>query len=173
MILVRNTNTYLRGEQILKNETQQVAQLQKTDAGNQAASALSRQIFNGCEEMKSYLLAYATGGSKTIDNDFESKNIVIGDGNTQDYLSWDKAASGKLDELAKAIDQYNTLNGKLPVSSVKPIPVNCTVINRNEEKPQEKIIGALNDLQQIQMLVLQNELEVVTGQGQKGLTAAK
>ncbi|MBC7554973.1 MAG: hypothetical protein H7257_13465 [Taibaiella sp.] len=171
LITIRNTNSYLRSEQILKNEAINLAQLAKTDTANIPDIELGNKVYNTCEELKGYLLQYATGGSKTIDGDFESKEVFIRDANTQDYLSQNPAAAAKLDELAKAVTAYNNATAKNGLRS--PIPMSYTIVNTREHKVLDKVTSALNDLLQVQMLVLQNRIELYAAQNDKGLTALK
>ncbi len=159
IIAIRNTNSFLRSEQILKNEAAQVAKLSGGDSVSTPTLTLSKQILSTCEEMKAGLLEYVTG-VKIIGSDFESKGEVIEDGNTQDYLSQNSVASAKLDELAKAVEKYNALTTVATNRNVKPIPMKYSIINTNENKVQYKVSGALNDIIQIQMLVLQNQREL-------------
>ena len=157
MMSVRNTKVFLRNEQILRSEQMLLAKDSPRDSTNIAPMALSRQVYSTCEELKGYLLEWETG-SKTIGDDFEKTNTLIQDRAVEDYFSGNAAASAKLQELGKVIAQYNAATAQY--SSLHPIPVEANVIDVNN-KQQYKVTGALNDIIQIQMLVLQNQRALV------------
>jgi hypothetical protein len=156
---VSYTLSYLRSEQILKNEEQQLARYAKVDTNNNNSVKLGRQVFSTCEELKSNLVEFASG-SKVIDDDFESKNVFINEVNTGDYLNANDFASGKREDLIKEVNEYNMANAGHP--NLKLIPVRTNIIDKNNDRGPNKASFALADLIQIQMLVLQNERECYT-----------
>ncbi len=153
MIDTRLTKNYLRNEQILKNEQKSAQQYAKTNPAK--PDALSKEMYNRCEELKSFLVKCETGND-AIGEDFESRHLVIGDHSAMDYFYRTPEALTKLKELQNMSVQYNTAM-KQPAGLALPVPVTSNIIDLLDNKTQYKVPNALNDLIQIQMILLQNE----------------
>jgi hypothetical protein len=149
----KNTATFLRNEEILQTEKNQVEQYIKVNSINEASLEISRKIYNQCEELKSLIIEYETG-FKVIDAG--KTDIRISDKWLPNYMANMPQAAKKLDELKTIVEQYNESNASLTSAGIRTIPVQSTVLDRSEERS----IGALNSFIQIQMYVLQNEREL-------------
>ncbi len=159
---IRVTSSYLRNEDILKNEERQVAKLAKTDSINAVAVTASKNVLKTCEDLKAELLEYATG-VKALSSDFESRNEIIGTANVQDFLSIRESGPGKLKAVNEAVFYFNSLH------NIKPIPVTWTILDQSNNQYNNKVYMALNDVIQIQMLALQNQRALYESGGQKEL----
>jgi hypothetical protein len=147
------TTNYFRSEQLLKNEQKQTELFVKNDGANMTEVTLRNDINKACEELKTLIIEQVTG-HKSIDADFESTNVLIG----ENWLNFsgDSQASSELDALKRKVEQYNEANSKLASTDLQIIPVKYSVLDASEFKAND----ALNDLVQIQMFVLQNEREL-------------
>lgn len=140
------TRSLFINEQILENEQKWVNNYLKADANQSEFIKESTEIFNLTANLKSILLKNEIGQSK-IEEDFESKNLLIGESWTNDYLANDFA---KIKELKSKIESYNSkLTGEM-----QKIQVENSIVSGFDKK----IDLALNDLIQIQMIALQNQM---------------
>lgn len=147
----RVTKNYLLSEHILKNEQKQLEQYNKNTAAK-GTSPLSKEIYNICEELKSFAIKSETGYD-FIGDDFESRHILLQDRSVMDAFNNTPAAYEKLKQLLTMAVEYNSaING-----SSDKLPVTSNIIDLRENKTQYKVPNALNDLIQIQMILLQNE----------------
>jgi len=145
-LYANNTRSLFINEQILQKEQQLVVQNQKVDSTTSELTKASAEIFNLTAELKSYLLEKEIGQSK-IDEDFETKNLLITETWSSDYLAEDFA---KIKELKSKIEAYNSkLTGEM-----QKIQLTNSVVDGFDKK----IDLALNDLIQIQMIALQNQM---------------
>ena len=151
LMAVRNTVSYMRSEQILKDE--QSLQCDSPGAATGELARLTTQINEGCATLKKELVGYATGAPQAQEGDL-NKTVFIKDATAQDYFSEHPATDSQLAALAKAIGAYNAA---LSGPGLKKIPESYTVINQAEDKAQEKVTVALSDLIQVQMILLQNQ----------------
>ncbi len=165
----KNTISFLRSEQLLENEGQQLVKYAKNENVVKAELEPGDQVYQACESLKSEMLQYATGAKK-INEDFEVKGTLIGNANARDFLINDDGAAAKLRVLSGAVFHYNST--AVPKHNLKPIPVKWTVVDPKQENIQERVVSALNDIIQIQMLVLQNNREILSA-GQKGLVSVQ
>lgn len=149
MMLVRNTSSYLRNEQLLKSEFEILNGI--SDSISNFNKATETRIYSLCEELKAEMI---TGeiGSSSIPNDFESKNILMEDVFVEKYLA-DDESMGKLNELNKLIGEYN----KQSKGAFMTIPIEFTILDELGYIRNEKLYNTLNELNQIQMFVLQNK----------------
>jgi len=138
---VETTSAYLRDEQILRNE-QKITSLTKNTLSAELLQS-SDEIYHLCSELKTYLLKKETG-LETIGNDFESKNVLISETSTSNFLAPHQAA-----KLKQKIEDYNA---KMANANQK-IPVTHSIFDKNNQRIDE----SLNNLTQIQMVVLQNQ----------------
>lgn len=148
MMCIRDTESYLRNERILKME----AQLMAKPSTPVTVDALSQKIYAACEDIKASMLQWETG-YKTIGEDFVSKNALIKDHSTRDFFQQNTAAESRLEELNQDIYAYNQLSAS---RKLQPIPTESTIVDLNLNRSPVRVRGALDDLIRIQMLVLQN-----------------
>jgi hypothetical protein len=141
----KNTDYFLRNEQMVQNEQRLLSQMKSDTAVSDDGNKISRL----CDELKSFLLQKETGSDK-IDPDFESKGIMIGDTYADDYLAHAPDQDRKLKQLQQAIKGYNEKHSG--VSGFQPISVRNSIFD-----DPGRVRTALNDLIQIQMAVLQNQ----------------
>ncbi len=151
MMLIRNTSSYLRNEQLLKNEMAILNSMH--DSSKSINLASETRIFNLCEELKTEMITGEIGQS-IIPTDFESKNILMEDVFVEKYLADDESMS-KLNELSKLINDFN----KQPSNALLPIQIKFTILDKLDFIRNEKLYNTLNELNQIQMFVLQNRVE--------------
>ncbi|RZJ34163.1 MAG: hypothetical protein EOO51_10795 [Flavobacterium sp.] len=137
---VANTVSYLQADRIVKNEKRQSAGIPDPQA---------EMIFNLCEDLKTFLIEKETG-MKSINDNFESQNAVIGDTQSMQYISQSAQASKKIETLRKAISAYNSSGS----GHFQKLPAEVFVNG-------DKIQKSLNDLMQLQMIVLQNHRDLV------------
>jgi hypothetical protein len=138
-----NTTSFLQDEQIVKNEKRQIEALATHDAKSEA-------IYNLCEELKVFLVESETG-LKKLDANFESRDAYISEGWPSAYFSNSSGATKKLEELKTLVNDYNQSR----------VGANFNPLKTSVFKLDERILGTLNSLNQIQMLVLQNQRELV------------
>jgi hypothetical protein len=150
---ISDTGYFVRNEQIVKTEQRQVQELIKKNTESQAVLEQSQQINRLCNELKAFVLQQETG-FKTIDSDFENKEIFIGDTWVGGYFSDSSEAMNKLNGLKKLIQEYNQAHSKS--SNLQPIPLKATVF-----EAKDRVKEILNDFIQIQMVVLQNQRELL------------
>jgi hypothetical protein len=138
-----NTTSFLQDEQIVKNEKRQMEALATPDTKSQS-------IYNLCEELKVFLVENETG-LKKLDADFESRDAYISEGWPSPYFSNSPQATKKLDELKALVNEYNQSRAGANFN-----PLKTSVFDLDE-----RILGTLNSLSQIQMVVLQNQRDLV------------
>jgi hypothetical protein len=102
------------------------------------------------------ILERATG-FKTLDASSSGKNILINEKWFPGFFSDRPEALQKLSELKSVVEEYNKNLPAVSAQTVHAVPVQSTVLDLKEEK----LTGALSNLIQIQMYVLQNEREMV------------
>jgi hypothetical protein len=149
MMLLRNTSSYLRNEQLLKSELDILNGF--SDSINNFDKVTETRIFNLCEELKAEMITGEIGQS-IIPTDFESKNILMEDVFVEKYLA-DAESMGKLNELNKLIGEYNQQSK----GAMMTIPIEFTIFDELGYIRNEKLYNTLNELNQIQMFVLQNK----------------
>ncbi len=162
---VRVTGSYLRAEQVVKNEEQQVARLAKADTVNTTAEALTA-VYKACLELKTDALEFAAG-TTTIGDDFETRNELISNAPASDYMNNKEGAEAKLAKLSAAVYYYN----KIAPASLKAIPVKGNIVDPKEHFGMARVAALISDIQQIQLLVLQNQRELSVGE--KGMVSAQ
>ena len=147
-LYVRDTDYFLRNEQIVQNEQRLLSQV-KNDSVPLELTADGNAISQLCDELKAFILEKETG-EKKLDADFENKGTWIADGNVNDYFSNAPEAEKK---LAKLKEQVNIYNGKHSgTTDFETIPIRNSIFD-----DPGTVRVALNDLIQIQMVVLQNQ----------------
>lgn len=154
--LVKETNLFVRSQQVVKTEQRQLDRSMKGDSMAMTSLVLSRKIDKACEDLKAYILERSTGQS-SIDVDFEVKGALIRNKWMGGYFNDGSEAKNKLEWLKSMVLEYNKVNDNSTDPYFQKIPVTQTILDMSEEK----VLGALNSLLQIQMRVLQNERELV------------
>jgi hypothetical protein len=154
--MIKETNSYVRNEHILKTEQRQLIKAIGNDSNSATSLAMSRKIDATCEELKSYIIERSTG-KKTIEPDFLSTGTFIRNKWVSGYFAEGSDAQNKLNWLRNMVEEYNKANTNTTDPYFHAIPVSQTILDNSEEK----VTGALNSLIQIQMCVLQNERELV------------
>jgi hypothetical protein len=149
--VIKNTLSFARNEQLLKNEKQLYSTNFITDSSKNNNSVLASEIFELCQDLKSKIIFGETGVS-AIDENFESKNIFLEDNYIVKYFE-DEISMKKLENLRNLV---NTYNKNVNPSQVQ-IPLKYTVIDELERLGNSKVYGTLNELTQLQMFVLQNQ----------------
>lgn len=146
-----NTESYLRNEQLLQNEKNNLAFFRKNSTVSERATGQSQEIYAMCEELKTYILERDTG-RKTVPANFEAEKMVLTDGWIKDYFTESSPAEKKLLALREKVEAYNRANATRP--AFQPVPVKNTVLDKSEERTLE----VLQNLTQMQLQLLQNEL---------------
>lgn len=142
------TRTYLRNEQLLKNEQRLVTWELKHDTVKTESLSLSNELISGCEDIKAWIIMYETG-FKVIDTDFVSKDVRIGNS----FTNYDTVVQSKIRRLEKEAEEYNGANSKLSNPDLLNVPIQSTFLERAAGRSLE----TLTDIFRIQMIVLQNE----------------
>jgi hypothetical protein len=149
-----DTRCFVRNETILKTEQRQVEKELKTAAINPAVLALSTKVDSMCQQLKETIVQGETG-QKTIDADFESRKTLIGDRLVEIYFSGE-SGDKRLSDLEAVIEQYNQITARLANPNLQSLPVKTAIL----ETGDKRVLSALNELIQMQMVVLQNEREL-------------
>jgi hypothetical protein len=148
---VKETSSYLRNELIYRTERSQTGEF----VSNEAFIKTSKELLTVSDELKSDILEWETG-LRVMDTDFESKNALISDSWVKIYFEQNEKAKKKLLELNTVLKNYNAEQKLLENEKLNLIPEDITEFDRSEEK----IVGALGNIIQLQMLVLQNLREL-------------
>jgi hypothetical protein len=149
MISVRNTNRYLRMEQLLQNEAE-------LNSWQPNKKGMANDIYTYCEELKSAMLEFSAGAAK-IDGDFETKGLTIQDAGMYDFVNGQQGNAEKIAVLSSAVQAYNNALQQNKDNHLKAIPRSSTILNNRNEKTLEKVNTVLEDIVQIQLQLLQNE----------------
>lgn len=147
LISVKETASFLRTERILEAEKKYVLEIKSTSAND--VNRLSIAIIKNCDLLKKDILEWETG-FKSLPEDFENKDALIGDGWTRTYFEDRQDARKLLHRLRSQISEYNDALKNMQPSHV--LPVDAFDFDRSEEK----VLAALTDISQVQMMVLQN-----------------
>lgn len=159
---IKNTESFIRSQQILHTEQKQLARLVASDSLNKATIELSNRINTICEDLKTAVILNETG-QRTIDADFANKNIVIESRSFGSNPFTDQPAElEKFNTLKKLIADYNLKAAAQTNSEFKQIPTRSSFIEASQpyDYGQLSPLGLLDQLTQIQMFVLQNEREL-------------
>ncbi len=148
---IKNTHVFVRGEQILENESRQVDIYLMNHAIDPEMAKISDAIYNACNELKSIIIERETG-YKELDKDFENRDAWIEDGWVSSYFKPETKGYIKRNELKELTERYNKV-----YTSAGLVPLESSVLQMNEDR----ILNTLNDLTQLQMLVLQNQIAAV------------
>ena len=146
-----NTENFIRNEQLLQNEKNNLEFFRKKGTVSESSSSQSQEIYALCEELKNYILERDTGRKMSPAN-IKTENILLMDGWIKDYFIEDMPAEKKLVLLRKKVEAYNQANVSKP--DFRPIPVQNTVLDKSEERT----LQALQSLTQTQLQLLQNDM---------------
>jgi len=158
---IQATKDYIRSERILDNEERLLQQSLSKDT-HQLSTVISTHVKTGrdlsllCEDIKTNIIKWETG-LNTIGEDFESKDIWLGDGRIDKYMNEDATMQQKITALRESVARYNEEN-KSAIGD-KLLPLQSSVIDMY----QLTTTDALNGLIQIQMCLLQNERALLAG----------
>ena len=158
---IQATKDYIRSERILDNEERLLQQSLSKDT-HQLSTVISTHVKTGrdlsllCEDIKTNIIQWETG-LNTIGEDFESKDIWLGDGRIDKYMNEDATMQQKITALRESVARYNEEN-KSAIGD-KLLPLQSSVIDMY----QLTTTDALNGLIQIQMCLLQNERALLAG----------
>jgi hypothetical protein len=137
------THAFLRNEFILQNEKRTTPAMRSNDA----TIVAGRRIYNDCELFKSLIFEIETG-SKNL----ESNKVVMEDKWLQSYL-YDHPTVDKQFQLLKSeIEGYNNRLASQGTGLFQVLPVTASIL-----AGEERVFGAMNDILQVQMILLQNE----------------
>jgi hypothetical protein len=143
---LRATATFVRSDQICKIERK----LLRSDLPQTPLRTSASRIDALCEELKAFIVEDQTG-KKQLEPEFEKNNMYINDEMAGVYFKNSAAPMKKLAELQSEVQAYNEqLSGR---TDLNQIPIKMTVFDDKEDK----VVKALNDIVQIQLVVLQNQ----------------
>ncbi len=143
---IKDTSSYLRNEKIYEVEKKHASQLLTS---TEKFNTVSNELLNECDLLKADILEWSSGVRK-IEDDFENKNIFIYDGWVKTYFHDSNKAAALLEKIKSDFQNYNSL---LPSNKeVHVLPLEAIDFNVSEEK----VLWALTDLTQVEMMVLQN-----------------
>jgi hypothetical protein len=147
---IQMTKDYLINEKILENEKRLLMQ---SAASNSMILQNNPEINNLnqlCEDIKQKIV-YFEVGTNTIGEDFESKDIWLGDGRVDKYMNEDQGMQQKITALRDYVKNYNA--NYVAKAGGKLMPLHSNVIDMYQLRSTE----ALNGIIQLQMCILQNE----------------
>ena len=147
---IQMTKDYLINEKILENEKRLLMQ---SAASNSLVLQNNPEVNNLnqlCEDIKQKIV-YFEVGTNTIGEDFESKDIWLGDGRVDKYMNEDQGMQQKITALRDYVKNYNA--NYVAKAGGKLMPLHSNVIDMYQLRSTE----ALNGIIQLQMCILQNE----------------
>lgn len=159
-LAIKDTESFLRSEQILAKEHDQVRSLQLEQTidslNNYVVSDLSVEssnVYNSCAALKAELLRVETG-QEVIEPDFEAKGVLIYDGWAENHFKEGTEAYQKLVQLRSDVKAYNLSLEAAHNTEQIPLPETNNILSSTKDMTMK----LLQDLTQIQMLVLQNQI---------------
>lgn len=150
LVGIQVTKDYLLNEKILENEKRLLMQ---SASANELAIHTQPEVKNLnqlCEDIKQKIVFFEVG-TNTIGDDFESKDIWLGDGRVDKYMNEDQGMQEKITALREYVKSYNA--NYVSKAGSKLMPLQSNVIDMYQLRSTE----ALNGIIQIQMCLLQNE----------------
>ncbi len=147
---IQATKDYIRNERILDNEKRLLMQSLRRDSLQVSNVTHGSKIDQLCEDIKANIIHWETG-MNTLGEDFESKDIWLGDGRIDKYMNEDEVMQQKIAQLRESVARYNEEN-KSAIGD-KLLPLQSNIIDMYQLRTTE----ALNGIIQIQMCLLQNE----------------
>lgn len=154
---VKSTHEYLRSQQIVDTEQRQLQKQYKGETASVLKMELGNKISQACEDARSFIVERETG-ERRIDENFESKNLVINDHTFEDDPAWDR----KLAQLTALVVEYNTKIEAVKTPGMVKIPIQKSILDpANAGSNNLPTFLLLNQLIQVQMFVLQNQRELL------------
>ena len=153
---IQMTKDYLINEKILENEKRLLIQ---SAAANSLVLQNKPEVKNLnqlCEDIKQKIVFFEVG-TNTIGEDFESKDIWLGDGRVDKYMNEDQGMQQKITALRDYVKNYNA--NYVAKAGGKLMPLHSNVIDMYQLRSTE----ALNGIIQLQMCILQNERALILG----------
>jgi hypothetical protein len=142
---IKDTSYFVRNEQLFQFEKQKfVDQINKPAVSNEIVES-GNKILVLCEEIKSQIIQMEIG-MNAVPNDFIQSENWLGETYVAMYFQDNSTAYNNFMKLSDEIKKYNQLLN----SNMKPISTdNLTMLNK-----EERVTGALNNLVQVQLTVL-------------------
>ncbi|MBK7681555.1 MAG: hypothetical protein IPJ26_03320 [Bacteroidetes bacterium] len=147
---IQMTKDYLINERILENEKRLLMQSAAANSMILQNNPEVKNLNQLCEDIKQKIV-YFEVGTNTIGEDFESKDIWLGDGRVDKYMNEDQGMQQKITALRDYVKNYNA--NYVAKAGGKLMPLHSNVIDMYQLRSTE----ALNGIIQLQMCILQNE----------------
>lgn len=153
---IQMTKDYLLNEKILENEKRLLMQSATAHSLPLQTQPEVKNLNQLCEDIKQKIV-YFEVGTNTIGEDFESKDIWLGDGRVDKYMNEDQGMQQKITALRDYVKNYNA--NYVAKAGGKLMPLHSNVIDMYQLRSTE----ALNGIIQLQMCILQNERALILG----------
>jgi hypothetical protein len=153
---IQMTKDYLLNEKILENEKRLLMQSAAANSLPLQTQPEVKNLNQLCEDIKQKIV-YFEVGTNTIGEDFESKDIWLGDGRVDKYMNKDQGMQQKITALRDYVKNYNA--NYVANAGGKLMPLHSNVIDMYQLRSTE----ALNGIIQLQMCILQNERALIMG----------
>jgi hypothetical protein len=153
---IQMTKDYLLNEKILENEKRLLMQSAAANSLPLQTQPEVKNLNQLCEDIKQKIV-YFEVGTNTIGEDFESKDLWLGDGRVDKYMNEDRGMQQKITALRDYVKNYNT--NYVAKAGGKLMPLHSNVIDMYQLRSTE----ALNGIIQLQMCILQNERALIMG----------
>ena len=147
---IQMTKDYLLNEKILENEKRLLMQSAGVNSLPLQTQPEVKNLNQLCEDIKQKIV-YFEVGTNTIGEDFESKDVWLGDGRVDKYMNEDQGMQQKITALRDYVKNYNA--NYVAKAGGKLMPLHSNVIDMYQLRSTE----ALNGIIQLQMCILQNE----------------
>ena len=147
---IQMTKDYLLNEKILENEKRLLMQSAAANSLPLQTQPEVKNLNQLCEDIKQKIV-YFEVGTNTIGEDFESKDVWLGDGRVDKYMNEDQGMQQKITALRDYVKNYNA--NYVTKAGGKLMPLHSNVIDMYQLRSTE----ALNGIIQLQMCILQNE----------------
>ncbi|MBK9639052.1 MAG: hypothetical protein IPO63_15140 [Bacteroidetes bacterium] len=147
---IQMTKDYLINEKILENEKRLLMQSAAVNSMVLQNNPEVNNLNQLCEDIKQKIVFFEVG-TNTIGEDFESKDIWLGDGRVDKYMNEDQGMQQKITALRDYVKNYNA--NYVAKAGGKLMPLHSNVIDMYQLRSTE----ALNGIIQLQMCILQNE----------------
>ena len=153
---IQMTKDYLINEKILENEKRLLMQSAAANSLVLQNKPELKNLNQLCEDIKQKIVFFEVG-TNTIGEDFESKDIWLGDGRVDKYMNEDQGMQQKITALRDYVKNYNA--NYVAKAGGKLMPLHSNVIDMYQLRSTE----ALNGIIQLQMCILQNERALILG----------
>jgi len=155
---IKDTSYVVRNEQLFRNEQQQLINDFRNKNAPIGMMKSGEKIISLCDAIKSYIIEKETG-FQTLEPDFEKREAWLGETYVADFFHEGSQGYVQYLSLQDEIKAYNKSIADITEKKRKTIPENSILLMENNER----VTGALNSLIQLQMFVLQNERELISG----------